>query len=269
MTREAVPSQGCPSSESAFTGCKARGGRRRRPPGDSKGSGPISPDASDKLGWNRANQAPQCPFGHWGFYFTFGRKRGTYYDHYIPRRIPTGIPERLDGAGHRRQHQPPACQCHLIVKYWWDVDKAAKQAIRERVTAVVGKISFEYKCGLLRITLPSGRELNYVRPKIEPGRYGDDIITYDGLDVTKHWDRIETYGPKLVEKIVQAISRDLLADAMKRLWQYPIVGHVHDEVIIEEDDPEEICRLMSQPADWLPGLKLKADGYTCRTYRKD
>ena len=156
-----------------------------------------------------------------------------------------------------------------IVKFWWDVDSAAKQAIRERVTAVVGKISFEFKCGLLRITLPSGRELNYLRPRIEPGRYGDEIITYDGLDVTRHWGRIETYGPKLVENIVQAVSRDLLADAMKRLWHYPIVGHVHDEVIIEADEPEWICRLMSQPADWLPGLKLRADGYTCRTYRKD
>jgi DNA polymerase len=156
-----------------------------------------------------------------------------------------------------------------IVKFWRDVDKAAKQAIRERVTAIAGKISFEYKNKMLRILLPSGRELCYQDARIEEGRYGSEVITYDGLNTAKKWDRIETYGPKLVENITQAVSRDLLAEAMKRLWHYPIVGHVHDEVIIEADDPDEICRLMSQAADWLPGLKLKADGYTCRKYRKE
>ena len=156
-----------------------------------------------------------------------------------------------------------------IVKFWRDVDKAAKQAIAERVTAIVGKIFFDCRGGMLRILLPSGRELRYLRARIEEGHYGSEVITYDGLDAAKHWSRIETYGPKLAENIVQAVSRDLLADAMKRLWHYPIVGHVHDEVIIEADDPEEICRLMAQSADWLPGLKLRADGYACRTYRKE
>ncbi|MBQ3803223.1 MAG: DNA polymerase [Oscillospiraceae bacterium] len=156
-----------------------------------------------------------------------------------------------------------------IVKFWWDVDRAAKQAVTERMTAVAGPLTFEYKNQMLRITLPSGRELCYLRARIEEGRYGSEVITYDGLDAARHWNRIETYGPKLTENIVQAISRDLLADAMKRLWRYPIVGHVHDEVIIESGDAEEICRLMSRTPDWLPGLKLRADGYTCRTYRKE
>ena len=156
-----------------------------------------------------------------------------------------------------------------IVKFWWTVDKAAKQTIRERVISIVGKIAFEYKGGMLRIHLPSGRELCYMRPRIEEGQYGSEVITYDGLDATKHWGRIETYGPKLVENIVQGVSRDLLAEAMTRLWHYPIVGHVHDEVIIEADDADEICRLMGQSPDWLPRLKLRADGYTCRTYRKE
>ncbi len=156
-----------------------------------------------------------------------------------------------------------------IVKFWWDADRAAKQAIRERITAVVGMISFEYKSGMLRILLPSGRELSYLNARIEEGRYGSEVITYDGLDASKRWSRIETYGAKLVENITQAISRDLLAEAMKRMWHYPVVGHVHDEVIIEADAAEEICRIMGLGADWLPGLKLKADGYTCRTYRKE
>ena len=156
-----------------------------------------------------------------------------------------------------------------IVKFWWDVDRAAKQAISERMTAMAGKICFEYRNEMLRVQLPSGRELCYQHARIEEGRYGSDVITYDGLDTAKHWNRLETYGPKLVENITQAVSRDLLAEAMKRLWHYPIVGHVHDEVIIEADAAEEICTLMSLSPDWLPELKLGADGYTCRTYRKE
>ena len=156
-----------------------------------------------------------------------------------------------------------------IVKFWWDVDRAAKQAISLRETAIVGRLCFEYRGGMLRIALPSGRELSYLHPKIEEGSYGSKVITYDGLDSTKHWARLETYGPKLVENITQAVSRDLLAEAMRRLWHYPIVEHVHDEVIIETDDVETVCRLMGREAEWLPGLKLRADGYTCRTYRKE
>ena len=156
-----------------------------------------------------------------------------------------------------------------IVRFWWDVDRAAKQAISLREIAVVGNISFEYRGGMLRILLPSGRELSYLRARVEDGSFGSKVITYDGLDSTKHWARLETYGPKLVENITQAVSRDLLADAMRRLWHYPIVGHVHDEVIIETEDVETVCRLMGQEVEWLPGLKLRADGYTCRTYRKE
>ncbi len=99
--------------------------------------------------------------------------------------------------------------------------------------------------------------------------YGSEVIAYQGLNAAKKWDRVETYGPKLVENNTQAVSRDLLAEAMKRLWQYHIVGHVHDEIIIESDETEKICALMEQGVEWLPGLKLRADGYTCKTYRKE
>ena len=159
-----------------------------------------------------------------------------------------------------------------IVKYWWAVDRAAKQAIRERMTTVVGKLSFEYRGGMLRITLPSGRELSYVKARLETGVYGNEAIAYRGIGPDKKWDRVETYGPKLVENITQAVSRDLLAEAMRRLWKYEIVGHVHDEVILEAKDDvavAEICEVMSLPAEWLPKLKLRADGYDCRTYRKE
>ncbi len=156
-----------------------------------------------------------------------------------------------------------------IVKFWWDVDNAVKKAIRERMTTILGRLSFEYKSGMLRITLPTGRELSYIHARLETGVYGNEAIAYQGTGPDKKWDRIETYGPKLVENITQAISRDLLAEAMKRLWRYEIVGHVHDEVISEAEDKKEICALMEQNADWLPGLKLKAEGYLCETYRKE
>ncbi len=156
-----------------------------------------------------------------------------------------------------------------IVKFWWDVDDAAKKAIRERMITMVGKLAFEYKSGMLRISLPSGRELSYVHAHLETGVYGNEVIAYYGTGSDKKWGRIETYGPKLVENITQAISRDLLAEAMKRLWRYPIVGHVHDELIIESDETEKICALMEQGAEWKTGLKLRAEGYMCETYRKE
>ncbi len=159
-----------------------------------------------------------------------------------------------------------------IVRFWWAVDRAAKQAIRERMTAVVGKLSFEYRGRMLRVAPPSGRELSYVKARLETGVYGNEAIVYQGTGPDKKWDRVETYGPKLVENITQAVSRDLLAEAMRRLWQYGIVGHVHDEVIIEADEGVtvgEICEEMSRPAEWLPGLKLRAEGYECQTYRRE
>ena len=159
-----------------------------------------------------------------------------------------------------------------IVRFWWDVDAAVKKAVREHLPARVGCISFFWKSGMLFIELPSGRRLAYVKPRIGINHFGGESVTYMGIDAQKKWSRIESYGPKFTENIVQAISRDLLAAAMRRLSGYRIVGHVHDEVIIEagpEVNLQEICRLMSQAPDWLPGIDLRADGYECDFYMKD
>lgn len=164
-----------------------------------------------------------------------------------------------------------------IVNFWWDVDKAAKKAIREKtvVTLQYG-LSFIYDTGVLFIQLPSGRRLAYVRPKIEPGKYDKDIITYDGMEQTKHtWTRLETYGPKLVENIVQATARDCLGEIMFRAENngYPIVMHVHDEIICDVPKDygtlKELNSFFSEPIDWAPGLPLIADGYECEYYKKD
>ena len=159
-----------------------------------------------------------------------------------------------------------------IVRFWWDVDAAVKKAVREHLPARVGCISFFWKSGMLFIELPSGRRLAYVKPRMGINHFGGESVTYMGIDAQKKWSRIESYGPKFTENIVQAISRDLLAAAMKRLSGYRIVGHIHDEVIIEagpEVNLQEICRLMSQSPDWLPGIDLRADGYECDFYMKD
>ena len=159
-----------------------------------------------------------------------------------------------------------------IVAFWAEVGDAAKTAIRNGAAEELEHLKFEFRDGTLRITLPSGRALNYVGAELERGLYGDEVIRYDGLDTTKHWTKLETYGPKLTENIVQAVSRDILADALARLRDYPVVGHVHDEVIVECEDPKEaeaISALMSRSPDWLPDLKLRAEGYSCETYRKD
>jgi len=159
-----------------------------------------------------------------------------------------------------------------IVQYWWDIDAAIKEAIQLRIPTKVGSIRFECTNGMLFIHLPSGRRLSYVKPRIEPNQYDGESITYSGPDANKKWGRIESYGPKFVENIVQAVSRDILAAAMKRLRAYRIVGHVHDEVIIEtpqDTSLQEVCDLMGQTPDWLPGILLRADGYTCAFYQKD
>ena len=159
-----------------------------------------------------------------------------------------------------------------IVQYWWDIDAAIKEAIQLRIPTKVGSIRFECTNGMLFIHLPSGRRLSYVKPRIEPNQYDGESITYSGPDANKKWGRIESYGPKFVENIVQAVSRDILAAAMKRLKEYRIVGHVHDEVIIEaprEASLLEICEIMGQTPDWLPGILLRADGYECAFYQKD
>ena len=170
-----------------------------------------------------------------------------------------------------------------IVRFWWTVDEAVKNAIQKREqqaisictatgrTADTPRITFTCTNGMLFITLPSGRRLSYVKPRIEPNRYGGESITYMGTDFAKKWSRIESYGPKFVENIVQAISRDLLAEAMKRMRNCKIVGHVHDEVIIEADQDtpvQEICAEMQKTPGWLPGILLRADGYECGYYMK-
>ena len=158
-----------------------------------------------------------------------------------------------------------------ITAYWWAVDAAVKEAVRLRTRTRVGDVAFEMKSGMLFITLPSGRRLAYVKPRIGENRFGGESVTYMGLDPQKKWSRIESYGPKFVENIVQAVSRDILAYAMRSLSHCFICGHVHDELIIEcppEVSPEAICEQMSRTPPWLPGLELRADGYECGFYQK-
>jgi DNA polymerase len=161
-----------------------------------------------------------------------------------------------------------------IVKLWWDVDRAAKTAVKDRSSTETHGIRFSCQSGMLFITLPSDRRLSYVKPRIGENRFGSDCITYEGIGSTKKWERIESYGPKLVENIVQAISRDLLSHAMRRLdaMGYNIVMHVHDEVVIEapvDVSVDDICAVMSQPPPWAKGLLLRADGYETDFYKKD
>ncbi|HFI0146341.1 TPA: DNA polymerase [Streptococcus suis] len=159
-----------------------------------------------------------------------------------------------------------------IVLFWWDVDKVVKTAVKERTKTSTHGITFEVKSGLLFITLPSGRRLSYVKPRMGENQFGSESVTYEGLVTGKKWDRIESYGPKFVENIVQAISRDLLAYAMRLLGNEKIVGHVHDEVIMEcpmEQELDEIASLMGIAPDWMSDINLRADGYECLFYQKD
>ncbi|TFJ55464.1 hypothetical protein CKN96_12755 [Carnobacterium maltaromaticum] len=159
-----------------------------------------------------------------------------------------------------------------ITDLWWDVDKAVKTCVKERRMISRRGIKFEYKSGFLFIHLLSGRKLVYVKPRIGENKFGGEAVTYDGVGATKKWDRLKSYGPKFVENIVQAMARDILCFAMDNLREYRIVGHVHDEVIIEvpmETKVEDICQLMSETPDWAEGLLLNADGYECEFYQKD
>jgi DNA polymerase len=162
-----------------------------------------------------------------------------------------------------------------IVKLWWDVDKAAMTAVRQKTTTETHGIRFAYQSGMLFITLPSGRNLVYVKPRIGTNRFGSDCVTYEGVGGTKKWERIESYGPKFVENIVQATARDLLAEAMLRLSAagFEIVMHVHDEVVLEvpigKSSIDEVCRIMAERPKWANGLLLSADGYECEFYKKD
>lgn len=161
-----------------------------------------------------------------------------------------------------------------ITQFWWDVDAAAIKAVTEKQKTKVGRIIFEYKSGILFITLPSGRKLSYVKPRMAVNRFGRDGLTYEGISENKKWSRIETYGPKLVENIVQGTARDLLAEAMLRVEKkgYPIVMHCHDEIIAEVPEGigsvEEMCEVMAVQPEWAEGLPLRADGYECSFYQK-
>lgn len=159
-----------------------------------------------------------------------------------------------------------------ITQFWWDVDKAVKDCIKMKSITKTHGIKFEYKSGFLFITLLSGRKLAYVKPQIGENRFGGESVTYEGVGATKKWERLESYGPKFVENIVQAIARDILCFAMQSLRDYAIVGHVHDEVILEvpqEVTVEEINNIMARTPEWTDGLILNADGYECEFYQKD
>lgn len=159
-----------------------------------------------------------------------------------------------------------------IVQFWWDVDKAVKIAIKQKTTTETHGIYFIYQSGILFIKLPSGRKLTYVKPKIGINQFGGESVTYEGIGTTKKWERIESYGPKFVENIVQAISRDILSYAMNTLNHYFICGHVHDELIIEcpiDESLDVICEQMGRTPSWMKGLQLRADGYETMFYKKD
>ena len=152
---------------------------------------------------------------------------------------------------------------------------AAVKAVKERTEVAMGNLCFTYRSGILFVTLPSGRKLSYIKPRMTQNRFGRESLSYEGVGESKKWMRIETYGPKLVENIVQATARDLLALAMLRLRNkgFEIVMHIHDEAVLEVPEGvssvEEICQIMSEQPDWAAGLPLRADGYECAFYKKD
>ena len=159
-----------------------------------------------------------------------------------------------------------------IVKFWWEVDRCVKETVKKRMPTETHGIRFIYQSGMLFIKLPSGRQLSYVKPRMGENRFGGEAVTYEGVGGTKKWERIESYGPKFVENIVQAISRDILMYAMRTLAHCFICGHVHDELIIEcskDVSVDAICEQMGRTPPWIPGLLLRADGYECEFYKKD
>lgn len=159
-----------------------------------------------------------------------------------------------------------------IVRFWWDVDRAVKDCIRQRVPTETHGLRFDYRSAMLFITLPSGRKLAYVKPRIGENQFGGESVTYMGVSGTKKWERLESYGPKFVENIVQGTARDILCYAMQTLKNCSIVAHVHDEIIIEADrrmSVEAVCEQMGRTPPWAKGLKLRADGYECEFYQKD
>lgn len=158
-----------------------------------------------------------------------------------------------------------------IVKFWWDVDRAVMEAVKYKHTTSSYGLTFSCRSGMLFITLPSGRNLAYVKPKVGTNKFGGECITYEGIGSTKKWERLDSYGPKFVENIVQATSRDILCYAMKTLRCCSIVMHIHDELVIEADPRmslDVLCEQMGRTPPWAKGLKLRADGYTTPFYKK-
>ena len=159
-----------------------------------------------------------------------------------------------------------------IVNLWWAVDYAVTEAVQRRTSSKTHGIRFTYRSGMLLITLPSGRNLTYIKPKIGTNSFGSPCVTYEGIGGTKKWERLESYGPKFVENIVQATARDILCYAMKTLRHTDIVMHIHDEIVIEADPQmslQAVCGQMGRTPPWAPGLLLRADGYETQFYRKD
>lgn len=159
-----------------------------------------------------------------------------------------------------------------IVALWWDFDTAIKNAIKMHCSTASHGIKFTWRSGMLFITLPSGRKLTYVKPRIGENKFGGESVTYEGIGATKKWERLESYGPKFVENVVQAISRDLLMNAMKTLSHCFICGHVHDKLIIECSEKvslKVLCQQMARTPDWMPDILLRADGYVTEFYKKD
>ena len=159
-----------------------------------------------------------------------------------------------------------------IVRFWWDVDRAVKECVKMRIPTETHGLRFDYRSAMLFITLPSGRRLAYVKPRIGENQFGGESVTYMGVGGTKKWERLESYGPKFVENIVQGTARDILCYAIQTLKNCAIVAHVHDEIIIEADrrmSVEAVCEQMGRTPPWAKGLKLRADGYECEFYQKD
>ena len=160
----------------------------------------------------------------------------------------------------------------MITVLWWEVDRAIKRTVKERVATEAGCLHFIYESGFLFIILPSGRRLAYVKPRMGINKFGSESVTYEGVGATKKWERLESYGPKFVENATQAIARDILMYALGNLRNCSIVGHVHDEVIIEADTRmslDAVCQQMERTPPWAEGLLLRADGYECNFYKKD
>ena len=185
--------------------------------------------------------------------------------------VDMGIPEdELEGIIYDWRNANPN-----IVRFWYEVDGAAKKAINDKTTTQVGRLTFMYEHGILFLRLPSGRRLSYIKPSMGTNRFGGASVTYMGISAAKKWERLETFGGKLVENAVQGIARDPLASSMMNVTAagYRIVFHVHDEIIAEmpegQGSVDEMCRLMSINPDWAEGLPLAADGYECEYYRKD